>query len=98
MIFSNIFFSSSTTYRLYFRIRRNTNLCTTTTLGTQYWPLSTGGRCSEIIYVPNVTRKWGTLWTVGRYKQLDIMDSWSLWTVGRYRHVVAIRRWSLSQV
>jgi len=36
-------------------------LCTTTTLGTQkLWPLLTGGRCSEIIYVlkdPIVTSK-----------------------------------------
>ncbi len=53
------------------------NLCTTTTLGTQkYWPLLTSCRCSEVIFVnknPNYD-----------LKMVVVIDSWSLFGGGHY--------------
>jgi hypothetical protein len=61
------------------------NLCTTTTLGTQKeWPLLTGvtgGRCSEVIYVIKAsqgTKKWWSLWTGGRYSEMVVSSGLSV--------------------
>ena len=52
------------------------NLCTTTTLGTpNLWPLLTGGRCSEVALC-NKNRKWDT-------KIVVAVDKWSLFGGGR---------------
>ncbi len=52
------------------------NLCTTTTLGTQnLWPLLTGSRCSEVTLsykINNGTPKWWSLLTSGRYLEVVV--------------------------
>jgi hypothetical protein len=52
------------------------NLCRTTTIGTQkQWPLLTGGRFSEVIYVSKCS-KWDL-------KMAVVVDRWSLFGGGR---------------
>ena len=51
-------------------------MCTKTTFGTQkWWPLLTGGLCSEVIYVnkiQNGTSNWWSLKAGGRYSEVVV--------------------------
>ncbi len=63
-------------WSLYTSSTVQSNLCTMTTLGTKVkWPLLTGGRCSEVIYVIKAligASKWWSLWTGGRYSEVVV--------------------------
>jgi hypothetical protein len=64
-------------------IQLQSNLCTTTTFGTpNLWPLSTGGRCSEVGFM-----LWGLrlgLQNGGRCRQVVAIRRWSLTQVWLY--------------
>ena len=56
--------------------------------GVDWWSLSTGGRCGQVV----ADDRWSLL-TGGRCGQVVAVDRWSSWTGGRRRQVVVVDRW-----
>ena len=57
------------------------------------WPLSGGGRYSEVAAI----RRW-PLFGGGRYSEVAAIRRWPLFGGGRYSEVAAIRRWPYLEV
>ncbi len=69
------------------------NLCTTTTLGTQIlWPLLTGCRCSEVTLgckPKNGTPKWQLLQTGGRYSEVVVSSGLTVYQFKALGHFLS---------